>query len=59
MTRREAIALGAAAGVAATVGDPRSVLAAGVVGGTGGPEYLRRWGYADHVGSRFAVGTTC
>lgn len=58
MTRREALALGAAAGVTATVGDPASVLASTTVGGTGasGPAYLRRSGYADCVGHRFTVG---
>jgi hypothetical protein len=57
MTRREAIALGAAAGVTATVGIPAGALATTVGGaGASGPQYLRRSGYVDRVGEPFYVG---
>ncbi|HEX8206410.1 MAG TPA: hypothetical protein VF587_10160 [Solirubrobacteraceae bacterium] len=59
LTRREALVLGAAAGVTATVGVAPDALASTSVGGTGsgsGPAYLRRSGYVERVGERFLVG---
>ena len=60
MTRREALALGAAAGVTATVGSPGTALAAAVgAAAASGPEYLRRSTYAALVGQHFyAAGHT-
>ena len=57
MTRREALALGAAAGVTATVGSPGTALAAAVgAAAASGPEYLRRSTYAPLVGQPFLAG---
>ncbi|HEV2815360.1 MAG TPA: hypothetical protein VGW10_19040 [Solirubrobacteraceae bacterium] len=59
MTRREALAIGAAAGVTASVGIPPDAIAAaagGVVGDGAGPDYLRRSTYLDLVGEDFTVG---
>ena len=60
ITRREALALGAAAGVtAAAAGVPEGALASSApVGGTGSeaPGFLRRSSYVDRIGEQFAVG---
>jgi hypothetical protein len=58
LTRREALALGAAAGVAASVGMPAAAgAAATVIGpGTAGPAYLRRSTYLTLVGETFTAG---
>jgi hypothetical protein len=58
LTRREAIALGAAAGVTATVGDAGVALGTTAVGGLSGsgPEYLERSGYRERIGERFIAG---
>ena len=57
MTRREALALGAAAGVTATVGSPGTALAAAIgSAATTGPEYLRRSTYTALVGQSFVAG---
>ncbi|HEX2087489.1 MAG TPA: hypothetical protein VHF89_17530 [Solirubrobacteraceae bacterium] len=58
MTRRQALALGAGAGIAATVGVPGDALAAATatVFAGAGPEYLRRSTYVDLVGERFSAG---
>jgi hypothetical protein len=58
VTRREALALGAAVGVTATVGDAGVALATTTMGGlTGsGPEYLQRSGYRERIGERFFAG---
>jgi hypothetical protein len=55
MTRREALALGAAAGVTATAGVPGAAFAGGVLGDTGAaaPGYLRRSTYVERVGEWF------
>ncbi|HEX8123938.1 MAG TPA: hypothetical protein VF549_21995 [Solirubrobacteraceae bacterium] len=59
ITRREALALGAAAGVTAAVGAPGSALGAslsGAMGGAEAPSYLRRSTYASRVGEEFTLG---
>ena len=57
MTRREALVLGAAAGVVATVGAPAGALAAGGLSqGAGGPEFYTRATYVPLVGEDFAAG---
>jgi pyruvate/2-oxoglutarate dehydrogenase complex dihydrolipoamide acyltransferase (E2) component len=58
LTRREALALGAAAGAAATLGAPGSALASaasGVIGEGSAPSFLRRSTYPDLVGEDFDV----
>ena len=59
LTRREALALGAAAGVTAMTGVPGATLAtaaAATIGGPGGPAYLRRESYSGRVGDTFLAG---
>jgi hypothetical protein len=53
LTRREALAVGAAAGVTAGTTSPGTAFAAAVAGFGDGPEYLRRSTYAPLVGEVF------
>ena len=57
LTRREALALGAATGVAAAVGVTPASAGAAVVGAGSGPDYLRRSTYAALVGETFTIGS--
>jgi hypothetical protein len=60
MTRRQAVVLGAAAGIGAASAGPGGLLSAAVAGASGGTSggatYLRRSAYTGRIGQQFAAG---